>query len=111
MKTILTILFVSIFFVNVNAQSQTISEEEYQKVFDAAVEKTNTSFPFVFTVEVKKFQDGKVATSEVTIDERQSEDTERIEKTIDRAGVKTTEHQIRAGSGNVYCSGDGDLLP
>lgn len=107
MKAILLITTVVLLTINSAAQSKPTTAADYNGTFQFAVSETNRAFPFVFTVIVDEFKNGKVVLSETMVNERQAAGVERISRTILNNGTKATSYQVRAGFGNVYCSKDG----
>lgn len=85
---------------------------EYEKAFDFAVARTNAAFPFVFTVRTAFVQNGKIISTVTEVDERESQQRERITRTTVEGGKTTKIDQIsiftgRVGPPKVYCSDDG----
>lgn len=104
---ILFSIFVIFFFISSSAQSQTISKDEYEKVFQFAVSETNADFPFVFEVITEFIKNGKTVRKVTEVDERESQERERIKLTEFANGRETNKYQVTVGFGNVFCSNDG----
>lgn len=107
MKTIFSIFAIFLFFISSCAQSQTISKNEYEKVFQFAVSETNEDFPFIFEVTTEFIENGKTVRKVTEINERESPGHERIKKTDFANGRETNKYQVTVGFGNVFCSDDG----
>ena len=107
MKILFSIVSVFLFFISSSAQSQTISKDEYEKVFQFAVSETNADFPFVFEVITEFIENGKTVRTVTDLDERESPGHERIKITDFADGRETTKYQVKVGFGNVFCSDDG----
>lgn len=106
-KLALSLIVLLLFVTASNAQSRTITADEYNGNFNGAVYVTNAAFPFTFTVTTDFIENGKVVRAESEISERESEGHERIKKTMVADGKKTNIFQIMVSFGNVYCSNDG----
>lgn len=107
MRLFLFIAIVTFFTVNSTAQSKPTTAADYKGTFQYAVSETNAAFPFIFTVVVDEFENGKNVSSETMVDERQAAGVERITRTIFEDGKKSVSYQVNVGFGNVYCSSDG----
>lgn len=107
MKILFSIVTVFLFSTNLIAQSKTISKNEYERVFEFAVSETNADFPFVFEVITEEIEDGKTVRRVTKVNERQSEEYERIKQTEVADGRETNKYQIKVGFGNLFCSDDG----
>ncbi len=107
MKILFSIIAIFFLFISSSAQSQTISKEEYEKVFQFAVSETNENFPFIFEVITEFIENGKTIRTVTELNERESPGHERINRTDFADGRKTTNYQIKIGFGNVFCSDDG----
>jgi hypothetical protein len=99
---IITFLFV----VAAAAQPRTITKAEYEKAARLTVAQTS-AFPFVFSVETDLIENGKVVSTVTEIDERQSQELERITQTTVAGGKTTRKYQVMVGFGKNYCSDDG----
>lgn len=107
MKIVFSIFAVFLFFISSSAQSQTISKDEYEKVFQFAVSETNADFPFIFEVTTEFIENGKTIRKVMELNERESPGHERIKITDFANGRETNKYQIKVGFGNVFCSDDG----
>ncbi len=107
MKIALYAIAFFLLFNNCSAQSQIISNDEYEKVFQFAVRETNEDFPFIFKVTTESIENGKTVRTVTEINERESPGHERIKKTVIADGKETNSYQIKFGFGNVFCSNDG----
>lgn len=107
MKIALFIVAIFFFFSNLNAQSRTISKDEYEKTFQFAVSETNADFPFIFEVTTIFIENGKTVRTVTEVNERESPGHERIKRTILADGGEMNKYQVKVGFGNVFCSDDG----
>ncbi|HMM79410.1 MAG TPA: hypothetical protein PKC65_05250 [Pyrinomonadaceae bacterium] len=107
MKLLLLIASIVLFAVNSAAQPKPTSAADYQGAFQYAVSETNAAFPFIFTVIVDEYANGKKISSESIANERQAAGVQRITRTILKDGKKSTSFQVSVGFGKVYCSFDG----
>ena len=107
MKILFSIFAIFILFISSSAQLQTISKDQYEKVFQFAVSETNADFPFVFDVITSFIENGKAVRTVTSVNERESPGHERIERTDFANGRETNKYQIKVGFGNVFCSDDG----
>jgi hypothetical protein len=105
MKMILSLTLIFLFIVTSFAQSQTISKEEYDKVFRFAVTETNADYPLIFKVTTNFIEAGKIVRTEIELNENEARGQYRIKRTIIADGNETNKYQISYG-GNVYCSDD-----
>lgn len=107
MKYLLAIAILASFVLSSAAQSKAITAADYKGVFQYAVSETNKAFPFIFTVVVDEFKNGKIAYSETMLDERQAAGVERITRSIVEDGKRSISNSVKVGFGKVYCSNDG----
>ena len=107
MKIVFSIIATFLFLITSNAQSRTISADEYEKTFRFAVSETNADFPFVFEVTNEFIENGKTVRTVTEVDERESLERERIKWTEFANGREMTKYQVTVGFGNVFCSDDG----
>jgi hypothetical protein len=107
MKIALSFIAVFLFIVNSNAQSQTISANEYEKIFQFAVSKTNSDYPLIFKVTTDFIKNGKIVRTNTEINENESAGYHRTKRTVLNDGKETSKYQITVGFGNVFCSDDG----
>lgn len=107
MKIAFSIIAIFFFFINSNAQSRTVSEDEYRKAFQFAVSETNADYPLIFKVTTKFFENGKLVSTFTEVNENESSGHYRIKKTNIEGGKETNKYQITFGFGNVFCSDDG----
>lgn len=106
MKIVFSIIAIFFFFNTSNAQSRTISEDEYRKADQFAVSETNADYPLIFKVTTKFFENGKTVRTVTEINENESPGHYRIKRTILEDGKETNKYQITFGFGNVFCSDD-----
>jgi hypothetical protein len=107
MKIALSFIVVFFFFINSNAQSKTISKDEYEKVIDFAVKETNADYPLIFKVTTNYFENGKTVRTETAVNENESAGHYRIKRTVLDDGKQKNLYQITFGFGNIFCSDDG----
>ena len=107
MKIALSIVTIFLLFISLNAQSKTISKDEYEKVIDFAESKTNADYPVIFKVITTIIENSKTVSTETEIVENESEGRSRQKTTVFENGKETNKYQINAGFGSVYCSDDG----
>jgi hypothetical protein len=107
MKILFSIITIFLFFISSSAQSQSLTKDEYEKVFQFAVSETNADFPFIFEVSTIFIENGKTVRTVTDVNERESPGHERIKKTILADGRETNKYQVKVGFGNVFCSDDG----
>lgn len=107
MRIFLLVAIVTLFAINSTAQSKPTTAADYKGTFQYAVSETNAAFPFIFTVVVDEFENGKNVSSETMVDERQAAGVERITRTVVKDGKKLVSYQLKVGFGSVYCSSDG----
>lgn len=107
MKIALSFIAVFLFFIGSSAQSQAISKDEYEKVFQFAVSETNADYPLIFTVITIYIENGKTVRTTTEVNENESPGHYRIKRTVLAGGKETNNYQITFGFGNVFCSDDG----
>jgi hypothetical protein len=107
MKILLSIIAIFLFLSSSNAQMQTISQDEYEKVIQFAVSETNADYPVIFKVITNIIENGKTVRSETVVVEKESVSHHKSKRTILKDGKETNKYQITAGFGNVFCSDDG----
>ena len=107
MKIALSLLAIFLFIATSNAQSRTISKDEYEKVFEFAVSKTNDAYPVIFKVTTHFIENGKTVRTVTDLNENESPLHHRIKRTIVAGGRKTNKYQVSVGFGNIFCSDDG----
>jgi len=107
MKIILSIVAIFFFFFSLNAQSQTISKDEYEKVFQFAVSETNADYPVIFEVTTIFIENGKTIRTVTEVNENESPGHHRIKRTVLAGAQETNKYQVSVGFGNVFCSDDG----
>lgn len=93
--------------MNSTAQSKPTTAADYKGTFQYALSETNAAFPFIFTVVIDEFENGKKVLSETLVNERQAAGVQRLTRTIVKNGNKSVTYQVNVGFGNVYCSSDG----
>ena len=107
MKIVFSIITIFLFFISSSAQSQAISKDEYEKVFQFAVSETNAHYPFIFEVTTAFIKNGETVRTVTEVRENESPGHERIKRTEFADGRETNKYQIKVGFGNVFCSDDG----
>jgi len=107
MKIAFSIVAIFFFFITSNAQSRTISNDEYEKVFQFAVSETNANYPVIFKVVTTFIENGKSIRTVTDANENESEEYSRSKTTILAKGKETNKYQVTVGFGNVFCSDDG----
>ena len=107
MKITLSFIAIFLFFTISNAQSRTISKEEYEKAFQFAVSETNADYPLIFKVITTFVESGKTVRTVTEVDENEASGRYRIKKTNLENGKETNKYQLTVGFGNVFCSDDG----
>ena len=107
MKIALSIVTIFLLFISSNAQSKTISKDEYEKVSQFAVSETNADYPVILKVVVNNIKNGKTISTETSAVENEAQGRSRKKTTVFENGKKTNKYQINAGFGSVYCSDDG----
>lgn len=108
MKSTMSLVIVILAAISGFAQAKPTNAADYKGTFQYAVSATNEAFPFVFTVVTVTYENGKIASAETDIDERQAMGVERETKTLIKDGKTLTSYSIMVGFGsNTYCSMDG----
>lgn len=107
MKIAISFIAVFLFIVTSNAQSRTISKDEYEKVFQSAVSETNADYPLIFKVTTSFIEKGKTIRTDTEVRENEATGRYRIKRTILADGQETNQYQLTVGFGNVFCSSDG----
>ena len=107
MKIAFSLIAIFLFTITSSAQPRTISKNEYEKVFEFAVEKTNAAYPVIFKVTTDFIVKGKRIRTVTDLAENESLLKRRIKRTILADGHKTNSYQVSAESGEVFCSDDG----
>ncbi len=68
MKTTISLIIIFLCYFNINAQSKTISQAEYENAFNFAVSETNAVYPHIFEVVTDSMKAGKtIAASKVAL--------------------------------------------
>jgi hypothetical protein len=106
MKIALSLIAIFLFIVTSSAQSRTISKDEYEKVFEFAVSKTNEAYPVIFNVTTVFFENGRRVRTVMDLSENESRSHHRISRTIIAEGRMTNKFQVSVGFGKVFCSDD-----
>ena len=109
MKIVLSIVAIFLCIVSSNAQSQTISKDDYEKAIQFAVSTTNEEYPLIFTVTTISIKNGKTVRTVTEINENESPGIQRIKRTVIAGGKETNNYQVSVGYGNVFCSDNGVL--
>ncbi|MCM3873801.1 MAG: hypothetical protein ND895_24195 [Pyrinomonadaceae bacterium] len=107
MKLALSLITSFLFIIASSAQSRTISKDEYEKVLEFAVEKTNEAYPVILKVTTRFIENGKIVRMVTDIRENESMLQRRIKRTIVSGRRKTNTYQVSVGFGKVFCSDDG----
>ena len=107
MKIIYSITTILLLFVVCNAQSKTISQDEYEKAFRFAVSETNAVYPHIFEVVTSFIENGKTVRKVTDVNENEAPLHHRIKITTLADGKETSKYQVNVGMGNVFCSEDG----
>jgi len=107
MRIALSLIAIFLFIVTSSAQSRTISKDEYEKVFEFAVSKTNEAYPVIFKVTTHFIENGKTVRTVTDLYENESLLHHRIKRTIVSGRRKTNKYQVSVGFGKVFCSDDG----
>lgn len=107
MKITLSFIAVLLFIVTTNAQSKTISKEDYDNVFQYAVSRTNVQYPFIYKVITNFIEKGKTVRTVIEVRENQLSGFERIKKTEISNGRETSKYQTKVGYDSIFCSDDG----
>lgn len=106
MKIALSLMATFFFIVTSNAQSRTISKDEYEKVFEFAVSKTNEAYPVLFKVTTSFIENGKAVCRVTELIESESRLHRRIKRTTVAGGRITNQYQVSTGFAQVFCSDD-----
>jgi len=106
-KIALSFFTILLFTITSNAQSQTISKDEYEKVLRFAVRETNAAYPVIFKVTTDFIENGKTIRTVTDLNENESPGHHRIKRTVFADGKETNKYQVSVGFGKVYCSDDG----
>ncbi len=106
MKIALSLIAIFLFIVTSSAQSRTISKDEYEKVFEFAVSKTNEAYPVIFKVTTVFIENGKRVRTVTDLNENESLSHYRIKRTTVAKGRMTNKFQVSVGFGKVFCSDD-----
>jgi hypothetical protein len=72
MKIALSLVAIFLFIVTSRAQSRTISKDEYEKVFEFGVSKTNEAYPVIFKVTTVFIENGKTVRTVTDLNENES---------------------------------------
>ena len=107
MKIALSLSAIFLFIATSSAQPRTISKDEYEKVFEFAVSKTNEAYPVVLKVTTVFIENGKTVRTVTEWNENESLLHSRIKRTTVAEGRTTNSYQVSVGFENVFCSEDG----
>ena len=107
MKIALSLIAIFLFIITSSAQSQTISKDEYEKVFEFAESKTNAAYPVIFKVTTVFIEHGKTVRIVTELNENESLLHHRIKRTTVGGGRRTNQYQVSVGFAKVFCSDDG----
>ena len=107
MNIALSLIAIFLFIITSGAQPRTISKDEYEKVIQFAVSKTNAAYPVIFKVTTRFIEKGKTIRTVTDLNENESRSHHRIKRTILAGGRKTNKYQVSVGFGQVFCSDDG----
>jgi hypothetical protein len=105
-KVALSLIFIFLCQNNLNAQSNTISKEDYDKAFRFAVSETNAVYPHILEVVTSFIEKGKTVRMVTEINENEAPLHHRIKIITVENGKETNKYQINVGMGNVFCSDD-----
>lgn len=107
MKIALSLIAIFCFIITASAQSRTISKDEYEKVFEFAVAKTNEAYPVILKVTTHFIENGKTFHTVTDLNENESQSHQRIKSTTVAGGRTTNTYQVQVGFAKVFCSDDG----
>jgi hypothetical protein len=107
MKIALSLIAVFLFIAASNAQSRTIGQDEYEKVFEFAVAETNADYLLIFRVTTSYLENGKTIRTLTEVNENEAAGRYRIKRTSLAGGRETSKYQLTVGFGNIFCSDDG----
>jgi hypothetical protein len=107
MKIALSLIAIFLFIIISSAQSRMISKDEYEKVFEFAVSKTNEAYPVILKVTTHFIENGKTVRMVTDLYENESLLHHRIKRTIVSGRRKTNKYQVSVGFGKVFCSDNG----
>jgi len=107
MKIVLSLIAIFLFIVTSSSQSRTLSKDEYEKVFEFAVSKTNEDYPVIFKVTTVFIENGKKVRTVTDMNENESPLHHRIKRTTVAGGRTTNNYQVSVGFAKVFCSDDG----
>lgn len=108
MKLIITLTLITFGAISLSAQAKTITAADYDGAFRYAVSETNAAFPFIFTVQTQRFENGKLVSNETDVSERQAAGVERETKTLEKDGQIFRSYSVMVGFDNgTYCGSDG----
>lgn len=107
MKIALALIAILLFMITSGAQQRTISKDEYEKIFQSAVTRTNEAYPVILRVTTHSIKNGKTIRTVTDLTENESLLHLRIKRTILAGGRKTKKYQVSVGFGQVFCSDDG----
>lgn len=107
MKITLSFVLIFLFIVASNAQTRTISKDEYEKAFRFAVSETNADYPLIFKVTTSFIENDRTVRTDTEVNENEAAGRYRIKRTTLADGRETNKYQLTVGFGNVFCSNDG----
>ncbi len=90
MKIAFSFIAIFLFFTISNAQSQKISKDEYEKVFQFAVSKTNADYPVILKVVVNNIKNGKTISTKTETVENEAQGRSRQKTTVLKMAKKQT---------------------
>src|SRR5712692_8453306 len=102
MKIAFSPIAIFLFIVTSSAQSRTLSKDEYEKVFEFAVSKTNEDYPVIFKVTTVFIENGKTVRTVTDLNENESPLHHRIKRTTVARGRRTNKYQVSVGFEKVF---------
>ena len=106
MKILLPLIAVCLLISTASAQSRTISEAQYEKVFQFAVSKTNEAYPVIFKVRTNFIENGRIIRTVTDVNENESLVNYRVKRTTIVKGRRTNKYQVSVGVDKTFCSDD-----
>lgn len=107
MNITISLIAILLFMITSGAPPRTISKDEYEKVMQFAVSRTNEAYPVILKVTTRFIENGKTIRTVTDLNENESLLHRRIKRTILVGGHKTNQYQVSVGVGQVFCSDDG----
>lgn len=108
MKLTTALMLIAFATATLSAQTKPTTDADYDGTLEEAARQTNYAFPSVLTVVTKRFEGGKLVSTETEVYEREGSVVERWVKTLEKGGKILRSYSIQVGYGNYnYCSTDG----